>query len=319
MPRFVRLPENEPAFLACVALSESNSTPDLLLLHGLPGVGKSCLVGELANGTASCSLSASTLPLPWSEDADGDAIEQYEQATWRDLLVIEDLQHLPDRATETVIGLLDYRHQHGLRTVITANAGPAQIVRRSGTLPARLAGRLAAGLVVGMSPPGPASRRLLVEEFARRHRVELSDDIRHWLAKSITGCRQLEGSVQQIGAMRAFTGRLPTLEELRKQFEVPVDASRPTIERIVNRVSAYFRIQPRVLPSPRRHRTLLVPRQISMYLARRLTGLSLQQIGACLGGRDHTTVLHACRKIETSMRTDTRLSGIVRQLQAELA
>jgi chromosomal replication initiator protein len=90
------------------------------------------------------------------------------------------------------------------------------------------------------------------------------------------------------------------------------------VDRIVRRVSAYFRLEPRQLRSQRRQRRLLIARQVSMYLARRLTPLSLQQIGACFGGRDHTTVLHACRKVEQALERDAQLSGAVHDLQAEL-
>jgi len=98
---------------------------------------------------------------------------------------------------------------------------------------------------------------------------------------------------------------------------VLVEASRPTVERIAHRVSAYFQIQPRQLRSPRRERRLMLARQVSMYLARRLTPLSLGEIGAWFGGRDHTTVLHACRKVEAALEGDVQLSGAVRQLHAE--
>jgi chromosomal replication initiator protein len=110
-----------------------------------------------------------------------------------------------------------------------------------------------------------------------------------------------------------------TLDSVREQFQVQVEAGKPTVERIVRRVSDYYRVEPRQLKSARRQRRLMLPRQISMYLARQLTPLSLQQIGACFGGRDHSTVLYAYRKVEEAMRRDVALSSAVQQIHAELA
>jgi len=83
-------------------------------------------------------------------------------------------------------------------------------------------------------------------------------------------------------------------------------------------VGGHFRVEPRQLFSSRRSRDVLLPRQVGMYLARRLTRLSLEQIGAYFGGRDHSTVRHACRKVEQALASDTVLSGTIRQLQAGL-
>jgi len=91
------------------------------------------------------------------------------------------------------------------------------------------------------------------------------------------------------------------------------------MERIAWRVSRYYQVPARQLQSRRRYRNILLPRQVSMYLARRLTGLSLEQIGAYFGGRDHSTVLHACRKVEDAIDVDAGLSGAVRQIHAELS
>lgn len=96
-------------------------------------------------------------------------------------------------------------------------------------------------------------------------------------------------------------------------------SSGPTIDGIAQRVGRYFRVEPRHLQSRRRHQSILLPRQVGMYLTRKLTDLSLARIGEYFGGRDHSTVLHACRKIEEALASDAVLSGAVRQLQADLS
>jgi chromosomal replication initiator protein len=109
------------------------------------------------------------------------------------------------------------------------------------------------------------------------------------------------------------------VETVAAHFRDEVDARRPTVERIVQRVGRYFQVEPQQMQSRCRSRQTLLPRQVGMYLARRLTKLSLQQIGAYFGGRDHSTVLHACRKVEQALAHDVTLSGAVRQLHADLA
>jgi len=91
------------------------------------------------------------------------------------------------------------------------------------------------------------------------------------------------------------------------------------VERIAQRVGRQFQLDPRRLQARDRSRHILLPRQVSMYLARQLTELSLEQIGEHLGGRDHSTVLHACRKVQEALGSDPALSGIVRQLHADLS
>ena len=91
------------------------------------------------------------------------------------------------------------------------------------------------------------------------------------------------------------------------------------VGQFVAHVSGHYQVKPSVLRSAQRSKHVVLPRQVSMYLARQLTPLSLQQIGRFFGGRDHTTVMHACRKIEDALQTDLELSGTLRQMSAELS
>src|SRR5207237_6987493 len=112
----------------------------------------------------------------------------------------------------------------------------------------------------------------------------------------------------------ASSGRAVVLDDLAGLFAEETRALLPSLDRIVQRVGRFFRVEPRRLCSAGRSREVLLPRQVSMYLARRLTDLSLEQIGAYFGGRDHSTVLHACRKVEQAVTDDAGLGGAVRQL-----
>jgi chromosomal replication initiator protein len=327
LARLLPLPESRSARVAVENLARclnANKLDDLVLvlfLHGPAGTGKTCLVNALLEevGPEVCLCSANAFPLPWDQD-DTTAAERYEQARRCDLLIVEDLQHLPARANACLISLMDERLRRRLPTVFTATTGPAKLGHRGRPLPLRLTNRLAGGLVVALSPLQTDSRRFFLTEMARHRGLSVDDEVLDWLAKILTGGgRQLEGALNQLDALQGVTAKRLTLDEVRAHFQTQAEAGQPTIDRIVHRVSAYFSVEPRLLRSARRQRRLLIARHVSMYLARTLTRMSLQQIGACFGGRDHSTVLHACRKVEQAMKSDDAVSGAVRQIRAELA
>jgi chromosomal replication initiator protein len=335
--RLIPLPENRSALAAAadllhaLAARQPEQTTPLIFLHGPAGSGKTALVMALLEelgrdaGLSTCLLSADDFPLPLlaEEEAAGEdrtAPERLKEARQSDLLVVEDLQHLPPRACEALVQLIDRRRRRQAPLVVTALTGPRHLCHRGTPLPARLIDRLASGLVVALEPWQAPTRLLFLRELARRRGLELTEETLTWLAESLTaGGRQLEGALRQIDTLQRLLQEPLDLDRLREHFQVQVDGQRPTVERITAHVSGYFRVEPRHVQSTRRSRDLLVPRQVSMYLARRLTPLSLQQIGAYFGGRDHTTVLHACRKVEQALQSDAALSGAVRRIYAELA
>jgi len=141
-----------------------------------------------------------------------------------------------------------------------------------------------------------------------------------WLADHIaSSARQLEGAVARLETLIRLHNGTPDLQTIAGHFQTDAEAHRPTVERIAQRVGRYFQVEPRQLQSRQRSPGTLLPRQVGMYLARQLTELSLQQIGAYFGGRDHSTVLHACRKVAQALERDVTLCGAVRQLHADLA
>jgi chromosomal replication initiator protein len=195
-------------------------------------------------------------------------------------------------------------------------AGPARLTH----LPARLTSRLASGLVVGMYPLSRISRLAFLRDRAAQRQPAVGPDVLAWLAEHVPGSgRQLDGALSRVEGLARLYQRPPTADEVAEHFQPDAEARRPTVERIAQRVGRYFQVEPRQLQSRARSRNALLPRQVGMYLARQLTELSLQQIGAYFGGRDHSTVLHACRKVEQALSRDVSLSGAVRQLHADLA
>lgn len=314
--RFLATPENRSALAAVqdVLLNLTQGDPEdlpLLYLHGPSGCGKSYLVSALARelaqaGRRVCLLSA-------NDFADSSNIPDARHA---DLLVVEDLQHLPTRFIPALIALIDERRP----MIVTALQGPIALKSRGILMPYRLRNRLASGLVVGIEPMQAASRRRLLTALAEQAKVSVDAEITDWLALQLTGGgRQLEGAIRQLKTLQRLQKKPLKLADIRAHFHEQVEAKTPTVKRIADHVSGYFQVDSKHLQSARRSRDVLLPRQVSMYLARQLTTLSLQNIGKFFGGRDHKTVQHACKKVEAVMKTDAVLSGAVRQIHAELA
>jgi chromosomal replication initiator protein len=285
-----------------------------LFLHGPAGTGKSHLVEDLlrqAGGQA--TLTASLLQAADLSGGLPGPGEELDAARSADLVVVEDLHHLPARAVEAFVGLVDHCLARERQLVCTATAGPAQLSQ----LPGRLTSRLSQGLVVGLGLLGPDSRL----DYLRARAGGLAGaEVLGWVAQNTPGSvRQLEGVLVRLRGLAGVLGRPPQLAEVEDAFRTDAEARTPTVERIAQRVGRYFRVELQQLCSGRRSRDVLAPRQVAMYLARQLTPLSLEQIGAYFGGRDHSTVLHACRKVEQALGGDARLSGAVRALRADLA
>jgi chromosomal replication initiator protein len=245
--------------------------------------------------------------------------EILEQMCGCDLLIFEDLHHMSLRAVDGLVSVLEFRGTRRLPTVVTAQAGPRNLAKGTEGFPARLTSRLAAGLVIALEPWQPASRLLFLEEAAQRRQFAVAPVILSWLADNLPGSgRVLDGVMSQLEILARQNHGVLDLAQVKEHFHTQTDAHQPTIEQIAQQVSSYFRLQPEVLTSRSRFRSVMLPRQVSMYLARTLTKLSLDQIGDFFGGRDHTTVLYACRKVQGVMDTDPVLSGAVRQLQSQL-
>jgi chromosomal replication initiator protein len=237
-----------------------------------------------------------------------------------DLLIVEDAQYLSDRGAGPLADLLDHRLVRRRPVVVTAVRGPGQLP----ALPGRLASRLAGGLVVGMEPLGSTSRRRLARSLLAARKLVAEPAVLDWLAaRPGGGLRPLLGALAHVeSASRVHPPPIPLTAVLASAAteEGPgAESTADRLERIARRVGRQYRVEWRRLRgTDRRHETLW-PRQVGMYLFRELTGLSLARIGAWFGGRDHTTVLHACRKVEERLADDSDLAGVLRQLRAELA
>jgi chromosomal replication initiator protein len=323
--RFVATSENRSALEAvrqaavCLASPQERLTANPLYLHGPTGTGKTHLVSALLEEATRLSPQVVITLL---QAGDWEGTEPLQEARHSDLLVIEDLQHLGTRSRssstavlEAFVQILDHLYARGRQMIFTANTGPAQLSR----LPSRLTSRLASGLIVRLEPLSVPSRLAVLQDKAQRRRLDLGPDLLAWLAEHLTGgVREMEGALIQLELLLRDYGQPLDVATVAVHFQPQVDGGRATVERIVQRVGSYFRVEPRRMQSRERFPNVLLPRQVGMYLARQLTGMSLEEIGAYFGGRDHSTVLHACRKIEDALVQDAGLCGAVQQLHADL-
>lgn len=329
---FLALPENRSALRAARSLARCLSRPGSrlpfspLVLHGSPGTGKSHLARTIAEHTADSEMVVTTqtiaaadlarAPAAGGSDAEPTFVDESLRSC--DLLVLEDMHQLPAKSADAVCELLDTRKTHRRATVITMTAGPASQAHLS----RRLTSRLAAGLVVPLDPLSPRSRRLLLRAEAKRRGIALMPDALDWLAAQPTG-----------GGARPLLGMLSVLAPRGRGSPLPLDRKRvqellaeagqpplagPTPADIVKRVATAFGVKEKDLLGPSRLRPVLISRQVAMYLIRELTALSLPRIGTLFNGRDHTTVMHACRKVEEEIGEDKVFAGRVKQLRAEM-
>lgn len=320
---FLVLPENRVAVRAVRSVCRSvlagkRPGANPLVLHGPPGTGKSrlgaALVEQLAaspDGVTARVVSAGDIARSPDEHLSDRELSAC------DLLALEDVQHLSARLADAACDLIDRRTARRRATVVTASAGPSRLAH----LPQRLTSRLAAGLVIQLDPLAATSRRAILAEVATIAGVRLSADALDWLAEQSTG-----------GGVRATLGLLQNLAQVAKSFPGPLtradvrhalaETGQPTsaagdVSRIVGRVAAAFGVSEKELLGASRLRSVMRPRQVAMYLARELTGLSLPRLGAAFG-RDHTTVLHACRKVADDIAADAALANKVSDLRAAL-
>jgi chromosomal replication initiator protein len=323
--RILDLPENHSALTAVKGLADSLASnhrifANPLYLFGGHGTGKTTLVKTLEADVLRRKSKAIVNCTPTDElggilKADpGEAWENPRPGDELDLLIIEDLQHLLPRLAQPLADLIDEFLAQQVPLVFTASLAPQRL-----PFAGRLTTRLASGLVVGLEPWKPASRLAFLQAKAQERQLAIRQETLSWLASHIRGCgRELEGALNRLEGLESLHRGPLDLGDVSRYFQDELESNKPTVNRITTSVSDYFHVPASEVISSRRTRSILLPRQVSMYLTRQLTDLSLEEIGASFGGRDHSTVLHACRKVAGALTQDRLLAATVDQLQAAL-
>ncbi len=237
-----------------------------------------------------------------------------------DVLLIDDIQFLRDkvRIQEEFFHTFNALHEAHKQIVLTCDR-PANELEG---LEQRLVSRFEWGLVADMHPPDVETRMAILKRKAADMGVQLPDTILNFLATRIrTNIRRLEGALIRVASYAQLTGRDLTLEVVENLLrEVLQEEGRYTIsiDVIQKKVAEHFDIRVADMTSKRRPENIAFPRQIAMFLARQLTESSLNTIGEAFGGRDHGTVLHACRLVKDRMEVDSQVRQKVHYLEKQL-
>jgi len=298
------------------ALKPGDRAHNPLLLYGGTGLGKTHLMFAAGNAMRRANPAARVLYLrseqfynaffrSLQEKTSDQFKRQFQQV---DALLIDDIQFFAgkDRTQEeffhTFNALFDSRQQ----IIMTCDRYPREV---EGLEP-RLKSRLSWGLSVAIDPPDFETRAAIVLAKARERGTQVPDDVAFLLAKKMrSNVRDLEGALNTLAARANFTGRAISVEFAQETLRDLLRAQQQAIGigNIQKVVADYYGLQIKDLLSKRRTRSLARPRQVAMALAKELTEHSLPEIGDAFAGRDHTTVLHACRQVRNLMETDGKL------------
>jgi len=326
---FVTGPCNRLAHAACVAVAESpGHVYNPLFVHGSVGLGKSHLLQAVChrlrnNGHADkhiLYLSCETFTNHFVEAIERGALHQFRYRYRHvDVLVIDDIQFLSDReqSREEFFHTFNTLYQAKKQIILSADEAPNGIPR----LEERLISRFNWGLVVRIDPPSLETRMAILRKKAAIRCADLPEDVLYHIAATVqSNARELEGALSKVLAFSQQFGGIINLDVARQALAdlVPDSFRQIGIGDIVEAVTEWFHIRLADLQGKRRHRSIALPRQICMYLARQLTGLSLEEIGGYFGGRDHTTVLHAVRTITEQAKTDPELQNVLAGLTTRL-
>ncbi len=319
---------NELAYAAARRVAEAGSVPfNPLFLYGPVGLGKTHLMHAIAWEIGArypkrriIYLSAEKFMYQFVRALrTKDTVAFKDQFRSVDVLMIDDVQFIGGReATQeeffhTFNALVDQNRQ----VVISADKSPSDLEG----VEERMRSRLGWGLVADIHPTTYELRLGILQAKAERTETEIPAKVLEFLAHKITSnVRELEGALNRIVAHATLIGRPITLESSQELLHDLLRANdrRVTIEEIQKRVSEHFNVRVTDMHSARRARAVARPRQVAMYLSKQLTARSLPEIGRKFGGRDHTTVMHAVRKIEELKSTDPGFAEDVELLRRML-
>jgi chromosomal replication initiator protein len=235
------------------------------------------------------------------------------------MLVIDDIQFLREReqSQEEFFHTFNALYNNGKQIILSGDSPPGKIP----SLEERLISRFNWGLVARIDPPSYETRVAIVQKKARLRGVKISDDIAEYIARKVqANIRELEGALTTIYAVATTTGKDITLELAQTALDgqIKLAARHVSITDIIEVVTRHFDVRLTDLQSKKRSQSITMPRQICMYLARSLTKHSLEEIGGHLGGRDHTTVMHACNKITLAKDADPQMSALLDELARQI-
>lgn len=327
---FVEGKSNQLARAAAQQVTENpGEAYNPLFIYGGVGLGKTHLMHSVGNAILEQNPNARIVYLH-SERFMANMVKALQTGTMDkfknfyrsvDALLIDDIQFFANkgRTQEEFFHTFNNLIEKNKQVIITCDRFPKEVEG----LEERLKSRFGWGLTVAVEPPELETRVAILMSKAHSSKIELPNEVAFFIAKRIrSNVRELEGALKRVIANAQFTGRAITLDFVKDALKDLIAAQDKliSIENIQKTVASYYKIKVSDLLSQRRSRSIARPRQMAMALAKNLTNHSLPEIGDAFGGKDHTTVLHACRKIEQlkgeSIDIEEDFSNLLRTLSS---
>ncbi len=317
-------PCNRLAHAAALAVSESPGTAyNPLFIHGSVGLGKTHLLQAIYLELQKRSGGQNALYMPCESfvnhyistirTGDWDSFRnKYRQI---DTLLIDDVHFLANSQStrEEFFHTFNALYTCQKQIVLSSDCPPEEIP----AIEDRLISRFRWGLITRIDPPGFETSVAIIQKKTALLNMEISDDVAHYLAEHATSSiREIEGTLTNINKYAMISESKIDLNFVKQVIGKPTKhKSYIGIEKILNTVTKHFSVQLSQLHSKRKLKSITLPRQVAMHLARKLTNLSLEEIGGYMGGRDHTTVMHADEKIRNLRKLDRNISATLRKLE----
>jgi chromosomal replication initiator protein len=317
---------------ACAAAQAVAQAPgksyNPLFLYGGVGLGKTHLLHAIGQQVVVNKKGARVAYLSSEKFTNEyiDGIQNNQLAKFRkkyrqtDVLLIDDIQFLAgkERIQEEFFHTFNALHEAHKQIVLTCDRPASEIQN----LEQRLVSRFEWGLVTDLQPPDVEMRLAILQKKAQIMGVQLQEDVMNFLANRIrTNIRRLEGALIRVASYAALTGKklsVEVVEGLLREILNEEGRYSVNIEVIQKKVAEHFDIRLADMTSRRRPESIAFPRQVAMFLARQMTDTSLSAIGEAFGGRDHGTVLHACRLVKDRMEVDANVRQVVSYLEKAL-
>ncbi len=326
---FVEGKSNQLAKAAAIQVADNpGKAYNPLFIYGGVGLGKTHLMHAVANKLKERNPDA-RLAYVHSERFVSDMVKALQHNTINDFktayrtldaLMIDDIQFFAgkDRSQEEFFHTFNALLESQQQVILTCDRYPKEV----DGLEERLKSRFGWGLTVAIEPPELETCVAILMSKAAISNVDLPEEVAFFVAKRIrSNVRELEGALRRVVATSHFTGRPITLEFAKEALRdlLALQEKLVTVENIQKTVAEYYKIRIADLLSKRRSRSIARPRQVAMALAKELTNHSLPEIGDAFGGRDHTTVLHACRRVKELRESERRIGEDYMNLLRTLA
>ena len=321
-------PSNRLAHAASLAISESpGKAYNPLFIHGSVGLGKTHMLQASCHKIASerpganiCFLTCETFVNHFIQAVERGELNHFRyRYRHADVLAIDDIQFISnhERTQEEFFHTFNTLYQAQKQIVLSSDRSPTEIAE----LEERLVSRFNWGLVARIDRPCYETRVAIVRKKARLRNIEIPEDVICFVAAAVdSNTRELEGAIAKVAILARVMDCAICLALAEEALgSAPEGTNREvTVDDILKAVTTRFNVRVADLQSKKRSRSIAFPRQICMYLARRLTRHSLEEIGGYFGGRDHTTVLHANKAIQSMRAQDPQLQATLDQLAQQI-